>query len=71
MPRTMSAAGARTDPISADRQQRRRSDRGRLVSLSLSMLLSSLGTNVANVALPTLTQAFKAPFPNVQWIVLA
>jgi EmrB/QacA subfamily drug resistance transporter len=42
-----------------------------LVSLSLSMLLSSLGTSIANVALPTLAQAFSASFQQVQWIVLA
>ncbi|QNA77720.1 MFS transporter [Streptomyces sp. So13.3] len=35
------------------------------------MLLSSLGTSVANVALPTLAQAFTASFQQVQWIVLA
>jgi EmrB/QacA subfamily drug resistance transporter len=42
-----------------------------LAGLSLSMLLSSLGTSVANVALPTLAQAFTATFQEVQWIVLA
>lgn len=35
------------------------------------MLLSSLGTSVANVALPTLAQAFAAAFQDVQWVVLA
>src|SRR5262245_34617617 len=42
-----------------------------LASLSLSMLLSSLGTSIANVALPTLAQAFVASFQDVQWVVLA
>jgi len=42
-----------------------------LVSLSLSMLLSSLGTSIANVGLPTLAQALSASFQEVQWIVLA
>ena len=42
-----------------------------LASLSLSMLLSSLGTSIANVGLPTLAQAFSASFHEVQWIVLA
>jgi len=42
-----------------------------LVSLSLSMLLSSLGTSIANVGLPTLAEAFSASFQEVQWIVLA
>jgi len=42
-----------------------------LASLSLSMLLSSLGTSIANVALPTFAQVFSASFQEVQWIVLA
>jgi EmrB/QacA subfamily drug resistance transporter len=42
-----------------------------LASLSLSMLLSSLGTSIANVGLPTLAQAFGASFQEVQWIVIA
>lgn len=42
-----------------------------LASLSLAMLLSSLGTSIANVALPTLAQAFGASFQATQWIVLA
>src|SRR6187551_3511447 len=42
-----------------------------LASLSLSMLLSSLGTSIANVALPDLAEAFSASFQQVQWIVLA
>ncbi len=42
-----------------------------LASLSLSMLLSSLGTSIANVGLPTLAQAFGATFQQVQWVVLA
>jgi EmrB/QacA subfamily drug resistance transporter len=35
------------------------------------MLLSALGTSVANVALPTLAQALRASFQEVQWVVLA
>jgi len=42
-----------------------------LASLSLSMLLSSLGTSIANVGLPTLAQAFGANFQAVQWVVIA
>lgn len=42
-----------------------------LVSLSLSMLLSSLGTSIANVGLPTLATVFDASFQQVQWVVLA
>jgi EmrB/QacA subfamily drug resistance transporter len=47
------------------------SARWALASLSLSMLLSALGTSIANVALPTLAQAFSASFQDVQWVVLA
>ena len=42
-----------------------------LAGLSLSMLLSSLGTSSANVALPTLAQGFNASFQQVQWVVIA
>ncbi|QLG93633.1 MFS transporter [Pseudomonas yamanorum] len=45
--------------------------RGALAGLSLSMLLASLGTSIANVGLPSLAQAFDASFQAVQWIVLA
>ena len=51
--------------------ERARSFRWALASLSLSMLLSSLGTSIANVALPTLAQVFSASFQEVQWVVLA
>ncbi len=44
---------------------------GPLASLSLSMLMPSLGISVAQVALPNLAQAFDASFQAVQWIVLA
>jgi EmrB/QacA subfamily drug resistance transporter len=37
----------------------------------MSMLLSALGTSIANVGLPTLAQAFEASFQQVQWVVLA
>jgi EmrB/QacA subfamily drug resistance transporter len=42
-----------------------------LASLALAMLLSSLGTSIANVGLPTLAHAFNASFQQVQWVVLA
>ncbi|TIP83263.1 MAG: MFS transporter, partial [Mesorhizobium sp.] len=63
-------------PIDAGRAvagnpQRASAVRWALASLSLSMLLSSLGISIANVALPTLAQAFNASFQEVQWIVLA
>ncbi len=42
-----------------------------LASLSLSMLMPSLDTSIANAALPIMAQAFNAGFQTVQWIVLA
>ncbi|HVJ35666.1 MAG TPA: MFS transporter [Terriglobia bacterium] len=42
-----------------------------LAALSLSMLMPSLDTSIANVGLPTLAHAFGASFQAVQWIVLA
>jgi EmrB/QacA subfamily drug resistance transporter len=46
------------------------SPRRALAGLSLATLLSSLGTSSANVALPTLAQAFGASFQQIQWVVL-
>ncbi|MBX3530106.1 MAG: MFS transporter [Rhizobiaceae bacterium] len=43
----------------------------RLLSLALAMLLPSLGTSIANVALPSLESAFGASFGEVQWVVLS
>ncbi|MGE0862720.1 MAG: MFS transporter, partial [Vicinamibacterales bacterium] len=51
--------------------ERPSSTRWAMAGLSLSTLLSSLGTSIANVALPALARAFDAPFHGVQWIVLA
>jgi EmrB/QacA subfamily drug resistance transporter len=59
------------DEAVAGSAERTPSVRWVLASLSLSMLLSSLGTSIANVGLPTLAQAFNASFQEVQWIVLA
>lgn len=42
-----------------------------LTALSTSMLLSSLGTSIANVGLPTIAQSFGASFHAVQWVVVA
>jgi len=42
-----------------------------LASLSLTMLMPSLDTSIANAGLPALAQAFGATFAQVQWIVLA
>ncbi len=48
-----------------------RSVRWTLASLSLSMLMPSLDTSIANAGLPILAEAFDASFQQVQWIVLA
>jgi len=45
--------------------------RGGLASLCLAILLPSLGISIANVGLPTLTEAFAVSFQAVQWVVLA
>jgi EmrB/QacA subfamily drug resistance transporter len=42
-----------------------------LPGLAIAMLLSSLGTSIANVALPTFVDELHASFHAVQWIVLA
>lgn len=61
---------AKTDEV-AGSSEGTSSVRWVLASLSLSMLLSSLGAGIANVGLPTLAQAFTASFQQVQWVVLA
>lgn len=43
---------------------------GTTVALVLAMLLASLGTSIANIALPALTEAFAAPFAQVQAVVV-
>ncbi len=42
----------------------------RLAALSLAMLLPSLGTSIANVALPTIAESFSSPFGVVQWVII-
>jgi len=44
---------------------------GGVACLALTMLLSSLGTSIANVGLPTFVRVFHASFQSVQWVVLA
>ncbi len=67
----MKPLSAEQGPTAAMLTARSTSVRWALASLSLSMLLSSLGISIANVGLPTLAQAFNASFQDVQWIVLA
>ncbi len=40
-------------------------------TLALSALLASLGTSIANIAVPALAQAFAAPFAEVQAVVVS
>ncbi|EGF91745.1 major Facilitator Superfamily protein [Asticcacaulis biprosthecium C19] len=42
-----------------------------LTGLGLSVLVTSLATSTASIALPVLAQAFAAPFQSTQWVVLA
>ncbi|MBI3803472.1 MAG: MFS transporter [Nitrospirae bacterium] len=67
----MKAIIAERDEVVAGSAEGAPSVRWALAGLSLSMLLSSLGTSVANVGLPALAQAFNASFQEVQWVVLA
>jgi MFS family permease len=67
MPHPAHAAGNATAGIAG----RTASARWALASLSLSMLMPSLDTSIANAGLPVLADAFGASFQQVQWIVLA
>lgn len=46
------------------------SARPALAALSLCMLMSSLGTSIANVALPTFARVFGSSFHDAQWVVI-
>jgi EmrB/QacA subfamily drug resistance transporter len=59
------------NPVIEKPDKTKSSVRWALASLSLSMLMPSLDTSIANVGLPTLSEAFGASFQQVQWIVLA
>jgi EmrB/QacA subfamily drug resistance transporter len=59
------------DEAAGESAEQRRPVRQAIAGLSLTILLSSLGTSIANVALPTLAAAFTASFQQVQWVVLA
>ena len=49
----------------------RRIPRAALAALAAACCSASLGTSIANVALPTLAASFAAPFQDVQWVVIA
>ncbi len=67
----MKAIIAERDEAVSGSAERTPSVRWALASLSLSMLMPSLDTSIANAGLPTLAQVFTASFQAVQWIVLA
>lgn len=48
-----------------------RSYRWRLAALALAMLLPSLGTSIANVALPTISVSLGVSSQDAQWVVIA
>ena len=45
--------------------------RAAMIPLLLSVLLSSLGSSIANVALPTLSDAFSTHIQTTQWVATA
>lgn len=57
----------KTCKLMSERQRRV----GLLLALSLAMLLASLGTSIANIALPDLAKAFQAPFHRIQAVAIA
>jgi len=65
----LAPAGTERDEATASSVGPGHSVRRKLVGLALSMLLSSLGISIANVALPALAVAFAAPFHWIQWVV--
>src|SRR5688572_19251304 len=68
---TVKPVAAGRDETGAEPVERSADIRWALATLSLSTLLSALGTSIANVALPTFADAFTASFQQVQWVVLA
>lgn len=67
----MKSINSKTDGLKAAKTPSFSTNRWPLVSLSLSMLLSSLGASITHVGLPTLALEFNATFQQTQWIVLA
>ncbi len=67
----MKPIAAAIDEVPVQSTQRTSSTRWALAGLSLSVLLSSLDTSIANTALPALARVLGASFQGAQWIVLA
>ncbi|WP_338086171.1 MFS transporter [Nitratireductor indicus] len=57
--------------IQAQSSASKKTRAGITTTLALAMLLASLGTSIANIALPALAEAFSASFPQVQAVVVA
>lgn len=55
----------------AETRTKDRKQSGITITLALAMLLASLGTSIANIALPALAEAFSAPFAEVQAVVVS
>lgn len=55
----------KAETLTKDRKQSRVT-----ITLALAMLLASLGTSIANISLPALSDAFSAPFAEVQAVVV-
>jgi len=68
---SMNAGGDAVGAASLENKAPAPSFRWALAALSLSMLLSALGTSIANVGLPTLADVLNASLQQVQWVVLA
>ncbi len=66
----MTDVGSRPDRAVTAKPGAGRAARWALAGLSLSMLVTALGTSITNVALPTLAHTFNASFQQVQWIVI-
>lgn len=61
----------RRDEMELRNADRTPSIRWALTSLSLSMLMASLDSSIANIGLPTLAEAFNASFQAAQWVLIA
>lgn len=59
------------DQINIENNRYLPATRWALTSLSVSMLMSSLDTSIANISLPSLAEVFHASIQSVQWVVLA
>ncbi|SHO65904.1 drug resistance transporter, EmrB/QacA subfamily [Pseudoxanthobacter soli DSM 19599] len=69
---TSRAHAPSNEPAQSEKARHRPVRSGRvLAGLSLAILLSQLGTNIINVALPTLVKDLGADFGSIQWVVVS